>query len=91
MMVSVPKSIQSRARDRDLIISVRIGRNGLTESLVDEMNDQLAKRGLVKVKANRGLVEGSAERNELFSALANQTNSILVFQRGNVAVYWTGA
>jgi RNA-binding protein YhbY len=90
MMSSIPKRIKRQAMDSDLIISVRIGRNGLTESLVQEMHDQLSKRGLVKVKANRGIVEGSEERLGLFGAIAESTNSQVVFQRGNVAVFWSG-
>jgi RNA-binding protein len=90
MMSSIPKRIKQQAMDRDLIISVRIGRNGLTDSLVQEMQDQLSKRGLVKVKANRGIVEGSDERLGLFDAIAESTNSQVVFQRGNVAVFWSG-
>ena len=39
MMSSIPKRIKRQAMDSDLIISVRIGRNGLTESLVQEMHD----------------------------------------------------
>ena len=90
MMSSIPKRIKQQAMDPDLIISVRIGRNGLTDSLVQEMQDQLSKRGLVKVKANRGIVEGSDERLGLFGAIAESTNSQVVFQRGNVAVFWSG-
>ncbi len=90
-MSKIPMHIQRLARDKDTQISVRIGRNGITDSIIQEMTDQLEKRRLVKVKANRGIVEGSGERTELFEALANATDSKLVFQRGNVAVYWIGA
>ncbi len=89
-MTSAPKRIKQQAMDRGLIISVRIGRNGLTDSLVQEMKDQLAKRSLVKVKANRGVVEGSDERSGLFDAIAESTSSHVVFSRGNVAVFWSG-
>lgn len=88
-MTSIPKRIKQQAMDRDLIVSVRIGRNGLTDSLVKEMQDQLNKRSLVKVKANRGVVEGSDERLGLFGAIAESTGSQVVFQRGNVAVFWS--
>jgi RNA-binding protein YhbY len=33
---------------------------------------------------------GSAERSELFEMLATATDSTLVLQRGNVAVFWSG-
>lgn len=90
-MAKIPMHIERLARDRDTQVSVRIGRNGLTEAIIEEMVDQLEKRRLVKVKANRGVAEGSGERKELFSTLAELTKSHLVFQRGNVAVYWIGA
>ena len=53
-MTSLPNHIKHMANDRDLLVSVRVGRNGLTEAIVEELNDQLNKRNLVKVKANRG-------------------------------------
>lgn len=89
-MSSVPKRIKQQAMARDLVISVRIGRNGLTDALLLEMQDQLSKRSLVKVKANRGVVEGSDERLGLFGTIAESTGSEIVFQRGNVAVFWLG-
>jgi len=48
----------------------------------------LNTRNLVKVKANRGIVENSNERISLFTEIAERTESSLVFQRGNVAVFW---
>ncbi|MCS5531321.1 MAG: YhbY family RNA-binding protein [Candidatus Poseidoniales archaeon] len=89
-MSLIPNHIKRMAMDRDLLVSVRVGRNGLTEAIVEELNDQLNKRNLVKVKANRGVLEGSNERIGLFSEMAESTQSTLVFQRGNVAVFWSG-
>ena len=89
-MSSIPNHIKRMAMDRDLLVSVRVGRNGLTEAIVEELNDQLNKRNLVKVKANRGVLEGSNERMGLFFEMAESTQSTLVFQRGNVAVFWSG-
>ena len=80
----------SRAKSDEIDISVRIGRSGITEAVLGELSEQLDKRRLVKVKANRGAVQGSGERAELFEGLAAATNSRLVFQRGNVAVFWFG-
>ena len=88
--LKAPSHIVRLAKDSALQVSVRVGRNGITESLITEIRDQLATRQLVKVKANRGITEGSNERSELFELLANKTDSKLVFQRGNVAVFWAG-
>ena len=87
-MTSVPNHIKRMANERALIVSARVGRNGLTTAIVEELIDQLSNRSLVKIKANKGVVENAAERVELFSELAKMTESTLVFHRGNVAVFW---
>lgn len=87
-MSSVPNHIKKMANDRELVVSVRVGRNGLTDAIFNELTDQLNKRKLVKIKANKGILEGSSDRNSLFSEIAEKTESVLVFQRGNVAVFW---
>jgi len=87
-MSSVPNHIKRMANDRELVVSVRVGRNGLTDAIFNELTDQLNKRKLVKIKANKGILEGSSDRTSLFSEIAEKTESVLVFQRGNVAVFW---
>ena len=87
-MSSVPNHIKKMANDRELVVSVRVGRNGLTDAIFNELTDQLNKRKLVKIKANKGILEGSSDRTSLSSEIAEKTESILVFQRGNVAVFW---
>ncbi|MAC96991.1 MAG: YhbY family RNA-binding protein [Euryarchaeota archaeon] len=87
-MSSVPNHIKKMANDRELVVSVRVGRNGLTDAIFNELTDQLNKRKLVKIKANKGILEGSSDRTSLFSEIAEKTESVLVFQRGNVAVFW---
>jgi RNA-binding protein YhbY len=76
------------ANDSSLIVSVRVGRNGLTTAIIEELIDQLNNRTLVKIKANKGIVENATERSNLFSEIAKMTESNLVFHRGNVAVFW---
>tara|TARA_Y100000766_G_scaffold50247_1_gene40456 strand:+ start:1024 stop:1269 length:246 start_codon:yes stop_codon:yes gene_type:complete len=76
------------ANDRALIVSARVGRNGLTTAIVEELIDQLNNRSLVKIKANKGVVENTVERSKLFTEIAKLTESTLVFHRGNVAVFW---
>ena len=87
-MTSVPNNIKRMANDRELVVSVRVGRNGPTNAIVEELIDQLNKRKLVKIKANKGIVEDATDRTNLFCELAQRTDSTLVFQRGNVAVFW---
>tara|TARA_B100001167_G_scaffold13482_1_gene7271 strand:+ start:200 stop:493 length:294 start_codon:yes stop_codon:yes gene_type:complete len=86
----IPQSIVQRAKDRSTPVTVRIGKDGITDSVVTELSDQLSKRGLVKAKANRGMLNGSSERTDAFEGLADATGSLLVHSRGNIAVFWSG-
>lgn len=86
----IPKEILSRAKSNQIDVSVRIGRSGVSESFLSELSEQLDKRGLVKVKANRGISPDGSVRDRIFYEISVETNSKLVFQRGNVAVFWSG-
>ena len=67
--------------------SVRIGKTGVNSNLITEINDQLAKRKLVKIKINKGIYERNA-RSEIWEYLSEQTSSVLVLARGNIGVLW---
>ena len=69
-------------------VTVRIGKGGLTEKVIVELREQLDKRDLVKLKANRGLLSNSQERISCFEELAQDSDSVLVHSIGNVAVFW---
>ena len=68
--------------------SLRIGKDGVTNSLIKELDAQLRSKNIIKLKANKQILGSSEQRNTVFLDLANSTNSSLIFQRGNVAVYW---
>ena len=87
-MMKIPNHIIKEAKNRDLLVSIRIGREGVTESLIKELDSQLRSKTIIKLKANKQILGSSEERKVVFSDIANSTNSFLVFQRGNVAVYW---
>jgi len=86
--MKIPNHIIKEAKNRDLLVSIRIGREGVTESLIKELESQLLSKTIIKLKANKQILGSSEERKVVFSDIANSTNSFLVFQRGNVAVYW---
>ena len=87
-MVEVDKRIRKRALDPTLEVTIRVGKSGLTDSVVSELNSQLKSRTIVKAKLNRGLADDSADRKNLWQMLADSTNSTLVVMRGNVAVFY---
>ncbi len=85
---SIPRKILSIAKSKDLIVSVRIGKNGISEQVISEISSQLSKRNIVKVKTNKGIASDSSERKQLFEKLSHITSSKLIFNRGNIAVFW---
>ena len=86
--MSIPDWIITASKDPSLKATVRLGRNGLTESIIEEIRIQLSARSLVKIRLNRGFAIDSEQRAKIFSMLEEQTASALVFSRGNVAVLW---
>ena len=82
--MAVPNHIISR-QPPSFRPSVRVGKSGLSETLIEEIRQQLASRQLVKIKVNKGLFE---QRSRIWSYLANETGSVLVLQRGNIGVLW---
>jgi len=86
-LTDIPAYILTQAKSRELQPSVRIGKAGLTETVVEEINAQLNKRGLVKIKANKGLFERN-QRSEVWSYLSEATTSVVVLKRGNIGVLW---
>ena len=87
-MTEIPSNIKRQAMDRDFQPSVRIGKTGVTDSIVGEIIGQLNKRKLVKIKINKGIYERN-DRALVWEHLAKETSSILVLSRGNVGVLWS--
>ena len=85
--MSVPDSVMRQAKDASLPVTIRIGKSGLTDAVVVELEGQLCSRHLVKAKVNRGLFSRD-DLKQAWNYLAEQTSSQLVFARGNVAVFW---
>ena len=72
---NIPDSVLRQAKDKATAVTVRVGKDGITDSVIQELTDQLSTRGLVKAKANRGVANSSAERSEMFSLHAESTGS----------------
>jgi RNA-binding protein len=86
-VVDIPRRVLNEAKSRDFKASVRVGKAGLSETVVEEIRQQLRSKELVKVKVNKGLFERE-QKSEVWNYLAEQTNSVLVLQRGNIGVLW---
>ena len=75
------------AKSESLRVSIRIGKDGVNTSLISELNNQLEKRTVVKLKINKGMAPNKEDRNQIFNRIADESNSSVIFQRGNVAVF----
>jgi RNA-binding protein len=75
-----------KAQAADIEITVWVGKNGVTDSIVEELGDQLITKRLVKVKILKNAL-GQAPRNRIARELAEKSGAALVETRGGVAVY----
>ena len=87
MSQKIPQSIKKIANSRDFQPSVRIGKSGITETLIEEIDAQLSKKDIVKIKINRGLFQKD-QIKQVWEHLSSETNSNIVTSRGNVCVLW---
>jgi len=77
------KKIRSEARKIEPIM--RIGKNGITENVVNEIVKLLKKRGYIKIKFLHSFI-GMEDRKEAGKELAEKSNSDIVEQVGGVVV-----
>ena len=87
LMKSIPKHILAKVKSGELKPSVRIGKSGITENLINEIEEQLNSKTLVKIKINRGLFEKD-DVKMVWEHLSSQTKSVLVLARGNIGILW---
>ena len=76
------KKLRSKAKNLEPI--VRKGKNGLTEQVIKEIQKQLNKKKLIKIK----LLKSVENRKELAKEIAEKTNSILIEAVGFVVVLY---
>ena len=71
-----------KGRAQAIEATLRVGKGGITESLVEELKLQLKDRKLVKVRILKGDVD------EIAGKLADEAGIDLVEVRGKTAVFW---
>ena len=74
-MVDIPRRVLNEAKSREFKASVRVGKAGLSETVVEEIRQQLRSKELVKVKVNKGLFERE-QKSEVWNYLAEQLSLI---------------
>jgi len=73
-----------RKQAHDLDVTVWVGKKGVS-AVVDELDDQLKERDLVKVKFHRSAQAGT-DVDELADDLAERVSADLIETRGHTAV-----
>ena len=72
-------------RGREEKVSLNIGKNGITDTVIDEIKAQIKLLGSVKVRANPSAYAG-VDRKEFFKDLAEKTGLRLVNVRGHTGI-----
>jgi len=66
---------------------VRIGKNGITDSLVKEISKLLEKKKVIKIKANKNAAQTKAEFKEIIDELMSRIGNITIIEvRGKTAI-----
>ena len=69
----------------DLDATIRMGKSGVTQALIDEIKDQIKRKDAVKVKL---LGTKREETKQIAGELAERCNAELIDVRGNTVVLW---
>lgn len=77
------KEIKEKAKALEPV--VRIGKSGLTDSVVGEIKKQIKQKGMIKVKMLKSFV-GGKDKKESAMEIADKTESNLVQRVGFVVV-----
>ena len=64
---------------------VAVGNNGLTDSVVDEIDNTLSRHELLKVRVSAGERE---ERDEIIQQIVERTHAELIQRVGHVATFF---
>lgn len=80
------KQLRKLAHHRKVVVI--IGQHGLTDGVMEEINNALEIHELIKVRVNAGDRE---ERNRMIDTIAMQTHSEVIQRIGHVAVFYRRA
>lgn len=81
------EKIMLRSKAKTIEPVVRIGKSGLTDSMIGEINKNLIKRRLIKIKLLKSPDERK-EKEELIKSIMEKTQSELVDSVGNIIVLY---
>lgn len=66
---------------------IHVGKQGITQGVVEEIKRRLKREGVLKIRMNKGLFKATGkDRRELAQEIAEKTGSELVEVRGNTLI-----
>ena len=80
MSRSIPQRIIDSSKSNELRVTLRVGKDGLSQAVIMELKDQLKSRELVKLKINKGVISERRGRESIISELEASTGSVSVSQ-----------
>lgn len=81
------KLYRLKAQANQLSPILNIGKNGVTETLIEELNKQIKANRLVKVRVLKSAEEGK-DLNAIAEEIAAATRSTLIEKRGRTVVLY---
>ncbi len=82
MNIRDTKLLRAKAHSMESIL--QIGKGGVTSSVVKEINFQLKKKKLIKIK----LLPSAGDRKKLVDEIVSKTNGVLIRSVGRVVVLY---
>lgn len=76
-----------KAKAQSVNVTVTVGKNGITDATIEELDRHLKKEKLVKVRLLKSATYESGMQGQA-EALAERSHSVLVETRGGTAVYF---
>lgn len=80
-----------RSKAKLLVPIVNVGKNGLTQGIIDLINRELTDKQLIKIKMLKGALPEDvkkADRKGLAASIASSVHATVVDQVGSVVVLW---
>lgn len=79
---------EKRAAAQQIDVTLHVGKNGVNDATIAELDAQLKKKKLVKVRLLKTATEGGAQDDPQAHKLAESTRSLLIEVRGHTAVFF---
>jgi len=80
-----------KVRGTSLKATVQVGKSGLTETIVKEINEQLEKRELVKVKMLQSMGPSKSWKEDVMKMVGRLGATLVEIKGGTVLLYRKGA